>query len=249
MQRYFIKNNQHHGNIIEITGLDFHHMTHVMRMTINSRVIVIDENAVTYETKIINISKNDIILEIINEKQVNNELPIDVTIAFGLTKYPKIEEVIRRITELGAKKFVAVEMERSNLRLNKLPQLKNNRWELIVKEASEQSERTKLMEIAPFLSFQSFVEQSSNYDLRLFAYEESGKQKDYSFKNTLEQFKGKSILVLVGPEGGITELEAKTLITNGFTAVGLGSRILRCETAPLYLMSVISFIKEFSHES
>jgi len=212
------------------------------------KISIIDEMGVNYLTLISQINKKEVVLEIISQSEFNNELPITVTVALGLTKFSKMEEVIRRITELGASQFIGVEMERSNLRLNKLPPLKIDRWELIVKEAAEQSGRSQLMKISPFQSFPSFLEESSHYDVCMFAYEESGRQNNFSLKTLLKQSNYRSLLVLVGPEGGIAEKEAQLLLERGFQAVGLGPRILRCETAPLYLMSVISLMKEFIDE-
>ena len=249
MQRYFIKKEQHQNNQIIINGLDYHHITHVMRMKVSDKIMVIDDEENSYETIINRIDKNQVILDILNSSKSHSELPINVTIAFGLTKYSKMEEVIRRITELGAFEFVGVEMERSNVRLDRLPLLKTERWELIVKEASEQSGRTKLMKITPFLPFSSLLQKSSSFDLCLFADEEKGKQNDLSLKTILNEFKGKSLLVLIGPEGGISDQERNLLWNHQFQAVGLGPRILRCETAPLYVMSAISFSKEFSNEN
>ncbi|MGD9887347.1 MAG: 16S rRNA (uracil(1498)-N(3))-methyltransferase [Bacilli bacterium] len=249
MQRYFIKNEQHKNDQIIIDGLDYHHITHVMRMKVSDKMMVIDEDGNSYETSINSIDKHYVILNVLKTFKTNPELPINVTMAFGLTKYPKMEEVIRRITELGAFEFVGVEMERSNVRLDRLPLLKTERWELIVKEASEQSGRTKLMKITPFLSFSSLLQKFSSFDLCLFADEEKGKQNDLSLKTILNEFKGQSILVLIGPEGGISDKERTQLGNNHFQAVGLGPRILRCETAPLYVMSAISFSKEFGNEN
>ena len=49
------------------------------------------------------------------------------------------------------------------------------------------------------------------------------------------------MIILVGPEGGISDNEVKILNNNGFQSIGLGPRILRTETAPLYIMSAISY--------
>ena len=100
------------------------------------------------------------------------------------------------------------------------------------------------MEITPSISFNDLLKLNKEYDLCLFAYEESGRNDDFHFKSFLKQIKGKEnskILVVIGPEGGFSNDEAKKLLLNGFKAIGLGPRILRTETAPLYVMSAISY--------
>lgn len=84
-----------------------------------------------------------------------------------------------------------------------------------------------------------------NYDYVLIAYEEQAKDGEMSnFKQTLQQFKPQDkVLMIFGPEGGFSEKEI-ALFNNSSTVVGLGPRILRAETAPLYALSAISYEKE-----
>ncbi|MCL7572892.1 RsmE family RNA methyltransferase, partial [Staphylococcus aureus] len=84
-----------------------------------------------------------------------------------------------------------------------------------------------------------------NYDYILIAYEEEAKDGELSnFKQTLQQFNAQDkVLMIFGPEGGLSENEI-SLFSNTSTVVGLGPRILRAETAPLYALSAISYEKE-----
>jgi 16S rRNA (uracil1498-N3)-methyltransferase len=249
MQRYFIRNNQISNNTIIILDNDVHHIKNVMRMKEGSQVYVCDEDEHVYLCEIIKILEKEVILNIINKIEKKVEMDVLVTIAFGLTKREKQEEVLRRITELGASGFVNVEMERSVVKVKEVKNSKLERMNLIVKEASEQSHRSKLMKVFDVKSFKDFLEFSKEYDLKLYAYEEAGRSNNYSFKNILKDFKGKSLIVLVGPEGGISQKEVELLEKNNFQAIGLGPRILRCETAPLYVMSAISYELELGNES
>ncbi len=246
MQRYFINKEQIQGNIAKITGNDFHHIRNVMRMKTGTQIeICADE--VVYQAEIISFREGEVLLNLVEEIKENTELKRRVTIAFGLTRKEKQEEVLRRITELGADGFLTVTLERSLIKIKK--DLPLERWERIVKEASEQSRRNRLLKVYGNYSFKEFLEFSKNFDHCLFAYEEVRNEKKQNFKEILKSIFGKRILVLVGPEGGISPFEAKTLVENGFQEIGLGSRILRCETAPLYIMSAIAYETEFENES
>ena len=110
------------------------------------------------------------------------------------------------------------------------------------KEACEQSQRTRLLRILPPVNFDVFLNHAKNYAVKIYAYEEIC--GDVSLKSALSDLKDGNVIVLIGPEGGISPTEAERLSAEGFTAVGLGPRILRTETAPLYLMSVISYATE-----
>ena len=96
-------------------------------------------------------------------------------------------------------------------------------------------------DICNLQEFKEFIKNFSDFDVKLFAYEEAGRNNIFNLKQKIKEGTGKRIVVLVGPEGGISENEVKLLESNGFISVGLGPRILRTETAPLYVMSAISY--------
>lgn len=241
MQRYFLDENSIITDIeIIIKGNDYHHIKNVMRMKLEDKVYCCYDSH-TYLCMIDEFMFDSVKLKKISEITKNSELAIDVTIAHGLVRREKMEEVIRRITELGAHEYIPVLMERSIVKIKDNKNSKLDRQKTIVKEACEQSHRNRLMDVSDILSFKDFLSLNKKYDLCLYAYEESGRSNNYNLKKYLKEFKGKNILVLVGPEGGFSEKEVDLLEKNDFNSVGLGARILRTETAPLYLMSVIGY--------
>jgi 16S rRNA (uracil1498-N3)-methyltransferase len=232
MQRYFIESTQINNNEITIIGNDNHHIKNVMRMKIGDEIICCDNFQNVYLTKIKNIS--DIVtVEIIGLIDSNNELGIDITIAHGLVRREKTEEVIRRMTELGGYQYIPLEMKRSVVRAK---YDKTDRWGKLVKEASEQSERNRLMKISEAMTMKQLLNQP--FDLKLFA--DFVGEKD-SFMEAINDFKGKTILVIVGPEGGFDDSERTLLLENNFKAISLGNTVLRTETAPLFIMSVLNY--------
>ena len=234
MQRYFIESSQINNNRIMIIGSDVHHIKNVMRMKIGEHVTCCDENQKVYFASIVDIS-DKIILEIIEELMINNELDIEVTIAHGLVRREKAEEVIRRMTELGGYEYIPLDMKRSIVHAKND---KSERWQRIIKEASEQSQRNRLMKVGEITNINDLLKNKQKYDLCLFA---DVNAKTYNFKEIINDFSEKSILIIVGPEGGFDKSEIETLLNNGFKAVSLGKTILRTETAPLYIMSVLNY--------
>lgn len=124
-------------------------------------------------------------------------------------------------------------------------QKKLERWQKIIKEAAEQSYRLAIPSIQFESNLNLIYDTIDNYDYVLIAYEEQAKDGEMSnFKQTLQQFKPQDkVLMIFGPEGGFSEKEI-ALFNNSSTVVGLGPRILRAETAPLYALSAISYEKE-----
>ena len=131
-------------------------------------------------------------------------------------------------------------MERCNVKLNdeKLNK-KVDRMNKIAKEASEQSHRTRKLVVESPIDFKNLLKFKNEYDLCLYAYEVI--DKDESLKNILKQKKYQNILILVGPEGGISLKEVEMLNSVGFIPISLGPRILRTEVAPTYVMAAISY--------
>jgi 16S rRNA (uracil1498-N3)-methyltransferase len=118
-----------------------------------------------------------------------------------------------------------------------------SRLEKIVKEAAEQSQRLKLMDLSEVISFKQLLSKLQNYDLILFAH--VGNKDQVNLFNELKDFNNKKILVIVGPEGGFDDKEVEVLESyNHLKTVSLGKRILRTETAPLFVMSVLGFLGE-----
>ena len=237
MQRYFIEKKQINNNIITITGDDVHHIKTVMRMRINEKVLVCDEEK-TYLCSIMNIT-NTVEVEILETLDDNVEMDINVTVAHGLVRREKMEEVVRRLVELGCFSYIPVNMTRSVV---KHKEINIDRLNKIIKEASEQSQRNKLMKISEVINFNDLLKMIDSYDLVLFAHT---LYKDQVNLFTEIKNKCKNILVIVGPEGGFDDKEVEKLIKyTNLKPVSLGKRILRTETAPLYIMSVLGFIGE-----
>ena len=135
MQRYFINKESIINNNIIIDEADSHHIKDVMRMHVGEKVLTCIENTnKLYLCEIIELSKK-VLLKIIEERNEFNELPIKVSIAHGLVRKDKQEEVIRRLVELGAYKYIPVNMDRSVIKLKKDDyKFKNERLSRIVKE-------------------------------------------------------------------------------------------------------------------
>lgn len=247
MQRYFVKKEQIINDICFISGLDFHHIKNVMRLKIGNKVYLCDEEK-TYLGKIESFSDKEVLIKIWETLNENSEMGINITIAHGLVRREKQEEVMRRIVELGAYSYIPVNMDRSIIKV-KEKENKKERYNLIVKEASEQCHRQKIMLVKDITTIKELIKTKNEYDLCLFAFEDDGREKNTILKNLLENFKGKSILALFGPEGGFSESEVKLLKENGFISIGLGPRIMRTETAPLYFMASCSYQFEFGEKN
>jgi 16S rRNA (uracil1498-N3)-methyltransferase len=243
VQRYFVDEPANDNRFI-IKSEDRHHIVKVMRMQIGDEIICVDSRGRSAICAIAEITDEQVALDVVQWKEDFSEMPILVTIASGLPKGDKLEWIIQKGTELGAYEFLPFSAARSVVKWDeKKASKKIERWQKIAKEAAEQSHRTVLPEVYSPLSFKELLEKSKQYQYKLAAFEDESRNGEVSvFSKTLQQMKsGESLLVVFGPEGGLSNEEVQQLKANEFSLCGLGPRILRTETAPLYTLAAISY--------
>ncbi|MGE6629249.1 16S rRNA (uracil(1498)-N(3))-methyltransferase [Bacillus sp. NPDC077027] len=250
MQRYFIDPTKQEviaTGSIAITGEDVHHLSNVMRMKQGQEILCLTADGFEALCKIDTITKEEVTCTLESWTNKNRELPIQVAIASGLPKGDKLELIIQKGTELGASMFMPFQAERSITKLDhKKSQKKRDRWVKIAKEAAEQSYRNIIPAVHPVLSFKELLQLAGDFDKCVVAYEESSKEGEQNrFRSLLnEMTNGQTLLIVFGPEGGLAKKEIDELEALGAVTCGLGPRILRTETAPLYALSAISYQTE-----
>nr|WP_238908195.1 16S rRNA (uracil(1498)-N(3))-methyltransferase [Staphylococcus auricularis] len=250
VQRYFIDQNADPSQRFFITSKeDVHHIVNVMRNDIGNEIIVTFNDQQVYRCEITKIDSDQIEIKLTEDMTIDSELPQHITVCSGLIKADKYEWLIQKATELGASHFIATQMTRSVVKLtqNKVAK-KLERWQKIIKEAAEQSYRLKIPEVTYKESLKAVYEDIDQFDHVLLAYEDAAKDGEtHQFRSLVAQFQPEDrVLIIFGPEGGLTEDEV-ALFENEGTTIGLGPRILRAETAPLYALSAISYEQELSH--
>ncbi|MGM0167764.1 16S rRNA (-N3)-methyltransferase [Enterococcus sp. AZ135] len=247
MQRYFI--DQAYQSTVEISGEPHHHMSRVMRMSADDQVFLVFNDQTAIKAKIIAIDNEKVTLEELEKESLQRELPIEITVASGFPKGEKLELIVQKGTELGAHDFIAFPGESSVAKWDaKKQKKKQQRLNKIAQEAAEQSHRQALP-VVNFASEKELIARFTDYDAVLIAYEESAKQGEQAqLVQTFQQLKaGQKLLVVFGPEGGLTPKEIGLFQAAGAKLCGLGPRILRTETAPFYLLSAASFYYELLH--
>jgi 16S rRNA (uracil1498-N3)-methyltransferase len=243
LQRYFVKQRAI-DNRFFIEEEDRHHISKVMRMSIGDEIICVDPDNLSANCRITEITDEQVIVDVVQWKDEISELPIKVTIASGLPKGDKLEWIIQKGTELGAHEFLPFTARRSVVKWDEKKAAKKvDRWQKIAKEAAEQSHRSFLPEVVSPMSFKTLLEKSIDFHYKLVAFEEESRNGESSvFASTLQKMRpGDSLLLVFGPEGGLTDDEVQVMLESGFSLCGLGPRILRTETAPLYALGAISY--------
>ena len=248
MQQYFLNEELNVNSTYELSKDDSNHIVRIMRKKINDKVYVVFNNEIKYICNIIDNNVDKVLITPYEQVDGSNELPIKITVAIPPLKNDKIEYLIQKITELGVSNIVLFNSERNIAKIKKdKVDSKLNRWNKIIKEAAEQSKRNIIPDITYVDSLGDLIRFSENYDYKVVAYEkESVNVDNINLKKLLtSDLNNKDVIAVFGSEGGLSEQEIDSLIEGKFDVIGLGKRILRAETAPLYFVSCVAYFSEF----
>lgn len=231
MQRYFAKDKNNENFILYDS--DIHHIKNVMRGKVGDQIEVVYNNQINI-CNITNLEPLELKTTIILDD--NNELNIDVTIAVALVSEQKFDLILQKLTELGVTRIIPLKTERSIVKLDdKKIEKKIARWQLICKEASEQSKRNKVSIVDNILTLDELSKIAKNTKLICSLSDDTKHIDKYLTPNL------KEILFAIGPEGGFSQEEEAKLLNGGFKRTSLGKQVFRVETAAIYVASIINY--------
>jgi 16S rRNA (uracil1498-N3)-methyltransferase len=229
MQRYFV-DNIITENSFELDDTMMHHLNHVLRLSKAMDVIVVDALSQVYRVRVSSKDKTGQILEKIDQV---DDAPVKITLAMALLKKDKFEWVIQKTCELGVAKIVPFLSERTIVDLSQAEfEKKRARYQLIAKEACEQSHRKSLCMIEPLRDFDTIHQIEAEFKGLCY---ENIEGESITLKHAVNQ----STLIVVGPEGGFSQKEVKWAQEHGFHLITLGHKIFRAETAAIAACAMI----------
>lgn len=222
--------------LITVDGEPFHHMVHVLRMTTEDRLLLMDRGGLVADSLITGIDRTSVTLRIISPPRPTIP-PLPVTLCQALPKGDKIDLVIQKGVEIGIGRFILFPSRRSIPRIP--PEKRGAKIDRLVRigiEAARQSGGIP-PEILLVDGFHEMLERGVG-ELRLMAWEE---EEGVRFRDMGGGDPPRSVVLLVGPEGGFTPEEVREATAQGFIPLSLGPRILRTETAGIVLASLVQF--------
>ena len=242
MPRFFVNRDSIEGGEAAITGADAYHIARSLRMAVGDTLTLCDKEGMDYLCRLEQIRDDRCALSVLSAEPSRVEMPVEVTLFMAYPKGDKLGTVIQKSVELGATVIRPFESSRcvkrpTGDRIDK--QL--SRLRRIAEEAAKQCGRGRLPTVSEPLSFSGLLSEIGRYKLALFCYEGEGTESLRRVLEGRELAEGDRVAVIVGCEGGFSPEEAEAVIRSGGVAVGLGPRILRCETAPDYALSALSY--------
>jgi 16S rRNA (uracil1498-N3)-methyltransferase len=236
--RFFISPEQVRDQCITISGEDVHHIMRVLRMKTGDELLLCDNKGTEYSVKIAQVNHAEITTEVKARSQREIRYPL-ITLGQGLPKSDKMDWIVQKATELGVAGVVPLVTERTIVKI-KDEEKRVSRWRKICREAAMQSNRPDIPAVDHIRSFSDFLRTLSPEPrtLLLLPWEEGTEPIKNVLQHALDM---KRVIVLIGPEGGFSEAEARTAKNSGFKPVSLGPNILRTETAAIAALSMIGY--------
>jgi 16S rRNA (uracil1498-N3)-methyltransferase len=229
---------------ITLSPEESHHLVAVNRARCGDPIVAFDGCGTEWLCALSSAHKNGAVLSIRSTRRLP-ALPYEITLAQALPKGGTMDAIVRKATEIGAAQIIPIESDRTQVHLDgDRSEKKIEKWQTAALEAAKQCGNAFVPAVRPIQSAAALIQNSGDYDLKLVASLAPGAR---SLKRVLTDFAAtharppKKVLWLVGPEGDFSPTELSAAQHHEFDAVTLGPLVLRCETAAIYALSILSY--------
>ena len=208
----------------------------VRRLQPGDALCLFDGRGGEWAAEVVAMGRQSVAVRALAHDPVSRELPLALTLAVGMPANERMDALVEKATELGVAAIQPLECERSVLRLSgERAERKREHWQGVAVAASEQSGRTRVPQIAPVLPLARWLATAPAAGaIRLLLSPRAGA---LPLRELPLPADGAVWVSLSGPEGGLTPAEEAAAVAAGYTAIGLGPRVLRADTAPLALLA------------
>lgn len=240
MRRFFWNKKAQIGQSGWIKDADAKHIHTVLRMKQGDFLVIFDGEGNDFEAKIVSTSPNEVRVEVIKNIESVDKAPVNITLAQAMLKGKKMDMLARQVTELGIKRWIPFQSERSiPTPIKKKLAAKQTRWKTIVIESMKQCRRSNMTDVHKVVSFNDMLNLGQRDDIKLIFWEDAHLPLSEALKNSPAE--PQNITAILGPEGGFTESEVEAAENLGFQSVSLGKRILKAETATVTVCALMQY--------
>lgn len=211
-----------------------HHLTRVLRFQSGAAITLFNGDGSDYAATLTAVGKRTVEVEIVSAAENSTESPLAIHLGIAISRGERMDFVMQKATELGVAAITPLLSERVEVRLSGERAVKKRQhWQGVIVAACEQSGRARLPQLHPLMPLHEWAG-SVVAERRLVLHHRSARALDTSTGAA-------SAALLIGPEGGLSELEIDAAERAGFSALRLGPRVLRTETAPLAAIALLQF--------
>ncbi len=235
--RFFVDSPIGSQGLVTLTGGEAHHLTHVLRGTVGSEVVLFDGSGAEYVARIMRTGRRQVELELLRRSDVDRELERTLVLGVALPKGERQSWLVEKAVELGVERLVPLQTARA-VALAAAKVLARLRRAVI--EGSKQCGRNRLMQIDGPINITEYLRQAPREAQRWFVHPAHSRGLPAAVFPAIPPSTQTPIYLAIGPEGGFTDEETAEAIDAGWRLVPLGARTLRVETAAVALVSLVS---------
>ena len=236
--RYFV-DSPIKGGSATLTGPEAHHLARVMRAGLGTEVVLFDGSGAEFAARVDRVERNEVHLTIVSGGPVDRELPRAVTLGVSLPKGDRQKWLVEKAVELGVKRIVPLRTARSVAQPSHQALARLGRT---VIEASKQCGRNRLLGLAEAQAWVDFAHSAPSPSCRLLAHpgiQATAPSGAAPSTSRAGRHHSDEVYLAIGPEGGFTPEEVGVALAAGWQPVDLGPRILRVETAAIFLTALV----------
>ena len=223
------------GKRLVVEGSAANHITRVLRLRNGDALTVFDGSGGEFGARIEEFRKDTVVVSVEDHRALDRESPLPLTLAQGISRGERMDWIIQKATELGASRIVPVFTQRSVVRLDdKQAERKLQHWRAIAVAACEQCGRNRLPDLVTPVDFFAVLPESVTQGTTRLLLSPSGALRIDDLRDIHT-----GVTVLIGPEGGLDEVEQEAALQAGFKAVRMGPRVLRTETAAIAALTIL----------
>jgi len=230
-QRYFVE-SRIAGSRAALVAAEAHHLAHVMRAKPGDQVVLFDGTGGEYLAEVERIDRSTVELAVLSHNAIEREIGTQLVLAAPLPKGDRQRWLIEKLVEIGVHSFAPLVTARA---VAQPSQGAIDRLLRAVIEASKQCGRNRLMQIHLPREWSDFIGEAAADKCRLIAHPGANRSLDDVLRDIAQRTPAGGVAMAVGPEGGLTDDEVQLAVSSGWSAVDLGPRILRVETAAIVL--------------
>ncbi|HSR37095.1 MAG TPA: 16S rRNA (uracil(1498)-N(3))-methyltransferase [Desulfurivibrionaceae bacterium] len=239
MRRFLVDPAAITGATALLTGSEAHHLAKVLRLKTGEKITLLDTTGARHEAEIGTITRDAVHLTILASSPPEEETTA-LHLGQGLLKGKKMDLVVQKATELGIAAIHPFVSQHTVARIDEAA--KDTRWQRIALEACKQCNRPQPPQCHPVHTFADLLAEAAPFPMKLLFWEGDGGTPLHHL--ITQQDPPTSLFFLIGPEGGFSKAEHDLAVAAGFTAVTLGRRTLRAETAAIAAAAILQFLIE-----
>ncbi len=234
--RFYHSENLELKHVVELGTQTHIHATKVLRLKVGDQFALFNGDGFDYVARVIELSKHNTSVEIVDRYEVNHESPLKITLSQGLAAGDKMDWIIQKAVELGIQSIQPLLTERSIVKLDReRADKKLEHWRTVAISACEQTGRSIIPDISSPVHLTQWLSNQNPITDSLKLILTPAKAQNI---NHLEK-PSSPVIFMVGPEGGFSEKEMNLALSSTFIPVNFGKRVLRTETASIVALSIM----------